>query len=221
MVKLLALLGAYLALARGDPAHPVDFPANYNTTLYMYAEKHGSTISAVDYRYPTKQALYTTLWAEHEVSRDCSLLFEADGSVWEWYAESKACAKLMEGVGVFPPSMARRAGMTSLVTPPGQPLVSINPFTNTSAAPCNLYCTEDGDGPCYCESLEAPFQPVLHTHTDRNLSGSRSYYSAFILKDAAEPLAKPAYCPPASSAPKFEPNVTGLECSCNRCWHYS
>ena len=216
MVGLLPLLLA--GAASSNQTHPVDFPPNYNTTLYMYAEQHGSTISHVQYSYATRQALYTTLWAEHAKSSDCSLLFEDDGSVWEWYAGERACAKLMEGVGLFPPSMARRAGMTVPVTPPDHPLVSVNPFTHEAAPPCNLFCAPD-DGPCYCESLEPPFQPILHTHADRNLSGSRSYYAPFVLAAAnGTALGKPAYCPPPATPPKYEANMTGLECSCNRCW---
>ena len=45
-------------------SHPVATPDNYNTTMYMYAESHGSSIADVDYRYPLRQALYTTTWAE-------------------------------------------------------------------------------------------------------------------------------------------------------------
>ncbi|KAH8058060.1 hypothetical protein JL720_14101 [Aureococcus anophagefferens] len=47
-----------------NASHPVATPDNYNTTMYMYAEAHGSSIADVDYRYPTRQALYTTTWAE-------------------------------------------------------------------------------------------------------------------------------------------------------------
>ena len=96
-----------------NASHPVATPDNYNTTMYMYAESHGSSIADVDYRYPLRQALYTTTWAEKAHSRDCSLLFESDGSVWEWYRDSELCAKLMDGAPVFPPDMARGARMTA------------------------------------------------------------------------------------------------------------
>ena len=196
--------------------HPVPFPENYNGTMYMYAESHGSTVSAVDYRYPRRQVLYTTTWAEHAGSRDCSLLFESDGSVWEWYRESRRCAKLMDGAPIFPPTLARHAGMTELVSE--APVVFENPFTNESMAPCLLFCAPD-DGPCYCESIAAPYQPVLHTHADRNLSGSRSYYAPFVLTPGdVAPIERPDYCPPGDAPAKYANDTTGLECSCNRCW---
>ena len=199
-----------------NASHPVATPDNYNTTMYMYAESHGSSIADVDYRYPLRQALYTTTWAEKAHSRDCSLLFESDGSVWEWYRDSEICAKLMDGAPVFPPDMARGARMTELVAE--APLVVLNPFTNASMPPCRLYCAP-GDGPCYCESLVEPFQPVLHTHTSRNLSGSRSYYGPYVPTPGDfAPIARPAYCPGADAPAKFANDTTGLECSCNRCW---
>ena len=125
----------------------------------------------------------------------------------------------MDGAPVFPPDMARGARMTELVAE--APLVVLNPFTNASTPPCMLYCAPD-DGPCYCESLVEPFQPVLHTHTSRNLSGSRSYYGPYVPTPGdVAPIARPAYCPGADAPAKYANDTTGLECSCNRCWIWS
>ena len=205
------------------PGGPHASVGNFNLTMLMYdgipGGVGGHTLKTADYRYDSKQLLYVAQTATDARARDCVVLFDEDESVWEWYSDGK-CAKVMENRPMMTPNWPTHAGMVDFA---GN-VTFIDPRNNQTNKTCTRYCAPS-NGPCFCETLAALWEPVRHTHVTHSAAdGGVTFYSDFRATPElhGEKIKKPAFCPPQNTKAKFSGNtLAGLEKVCLKCWYPS
>lgn len=209
---------------------------NFNATDTMYDwQTLDMQFRHWDYRWDSsRQAHYVTLNATDPRSVRCNVMFDRDWSVWEWYDDTKECAKVIApggpwGEGSLSPDWPTTANMTvdwGLET-------YTNNFTGRTAT-CHRFCrpptcvgtnhTPSGIyEPCFCESPTPPYHIMKHTHMTRDdwtERGGVSFYEDYVETPELVGVAikRPAYCPPADSSAVYPSNASGLERICRRCW---
>ena len=236
-----------------QPDGPAQMPTNFNATMTMYDPETGYYVRRWDYRWDngagagenaTHQMYYRSLHTADVRSANCSILFDQDHSVWEWYEDVRRCAKVMEFSammcarpptarvllghacrGVTHPSHVHRtpgwARHAAMVNDYGRQTY-VHPLTNQTQR-CHRFCAANFSTlhiGCYCQAEAAPHFPMKHTHETPNASdGGVTYYTDVVeTPELRRPLAKPAYCPPQNTAAVYPSNHIGLEKICLRCW---
>lgn len=194
------------------PPVPPSLPYAMDMTSYIRRGSGDMLTQRVQYRFEHHQGLWSTLSADDDRSSTCKVLFDTDGSVWEWYEDVQRCAKTFSGVPVMPPDFYAK----------WQPTVTHkhvrNPFAQQSAS-VSVVCADDVT--CFAWD-EHTGLPVFHTHgaSLTNISaGSATWYASIVQHPTAlGPFALPHYCPGRDSTPKYDATDADLAKACKRGW---
>jgi hypothetical protein len=194
------------------PSLPPSMPYTMDMTAFIRRGSGDMLKQRLQYRFEHHQGLYSTISADDPRSKTCNVLFDTDGSVWEWYEDVQRCAKTFSGVPLIPPDFFASWPSTATHKPVQ------NPYTKQNVN-VSVVCSDNAT--CYAWD-EKTGLPAFHTHGaySANLTGpGESWYGDFDRHtNSSGALKLPKYCPGGDAPAKYNNTGEDLFKACKRGW---